>query len=134
MLVFGTWGCQSNSSEKLKEAKAESAEADENLNQAKEEYQADLENYKLEVKSKITTNEQSINEFKARIANSKIEAKADYDRRINVLEKKNTDMQRKMDEYKMESAEQWKSFKAEFNHDMDEIGKALKDLTISNTN
>ena len=26
----------------------------------------------------------------------------------------------------------WESFKREFNHDMDEIGQALKDLTVDN--
>jgi len=30
------------------------------------------------------------------------------------------------------SQSNWESFKREFNHDMDEIGQALKDLTVDN--
>lgn len=37
-----------------------------------------------------------------------------------------------MDEYKADSKEQWDAFKAEFNRDMDELGIALKDLTVKN--
>ena len=27
----------------------------------------------------------------------------------------------------------WEKFKVEYNHDMDELGKAFKDLTVKNT-
>jgi len=37
-----------------------------------------------------------------------------------------------MDDYKQDGKENWEKFKAEFNHDMDELGKAFKDLTINN--
>jgi hypothetical protein len=30
------------------------------------------------------------------------------------------------------SQSNWESFKREFNHDMDEIGKSLEDLTVDN--
>jgi len=33
---------------------------------------------------------------------------------------------------KLANAEEWETFKREFNHDMDELGKALKDLTVDN--
>jgi len=71
---------------------------------------------------KISKNAQSIKEFKARVANSKKETKADYDKTISDLEKKNTDMKRKLDEYNLEGKDQWNSFKTEFSHDMDELG------------
>jgi len=47
---------------------------------------------------------------------------------------KNSSMKIKIDEYKEEGNEKWESFKREFNHDMDEIGNSLKDLTKNNTN
>ena len=53
-------------------------------------------------------------------------------RKISDLEQKNTDMKKKLDEYGMEGKDKWDAFKAEFNHDMDELGKALKDLTVDN--
>jgi hypothetical protein len=37
-----------------------------------------------------------------------------------------------MEDYKVDTKEQWESFKTEFSHDMDEMGKAFKDLTVKN--
>ena len=37
-----------------------------------------------------------------------------------------------MDEYKADGKENWEKFKAEFNHDMDGLGSAFKDLTVKN--
>lgn len=132
-VMMGTFGCQTNS-EKVTPAKSEAAEIDTtNLNLTQEEYLLDVEKYKKETNTKISANEQSIKEFKARIASNKKDAKANYDKKINDLEQKNTDMKRKLDEYKIEGKEHWNSFKEEFNHDMDELGNALKDLTVNNT-
>lgn len=129
--IFGIVSCQSNSTKKLQDAKADVVEADKNLEKAQEDYLADMATYKSEINTKITANEQSIRDFKARIADSKEEAKADYDKEISKLEEKNTDMKRKIDEYKQEGKDQWNSFKTEFNHDMDELGRALQNLTVN---
>ena len=60
------------------------------------------------------------------------EAKAEYDRQVNALEEKNSAMKKRMNDYKDDSASNWQSFKNEFNHDMDALGNALKDLTENN--
>ena len=67
------------------------------------------------------------------MAKDKKQAKAEYKEKIAKLEQKNTDMKRRMDDYKSDSQEQWESFQREFNHDMDELGNSLKDLTKNNT-
>ncbi len=41
-------------------------------------------------------------------------------------------MKKKMENYKEEGKDKWEIFKAEFSHDMDELGKAFKDLTVKN--
>ena len=48
------------------------------------------------------------------------------------FEQKNNDMKRKLEDYKEEGIEQWNSFKSEFKKDLDELGKALKNLTVDN--
>ena len=37
-----------------------------------------------------------------------------------------------MDDYKVEGKDKWEKFKTEFSHDMDELGKGFKDLTVKN--
>ena len=48
------------------------------------------------------------------------------------MEQKNTDLKRRLDDYKQDGKENWEKFKIEFNRDMDELGKAFKDLTVKN--
>jgi hypothetical protein len=41
------------------------------------------------------------------------------------------DLQTRMDNYE-HSKTDWESFKTEFNHDMEGLGQALKDVTVNN--
>ena len=124
-------GC-STPAEKVEKAEANVVDANKDLNKAQEEYLADIENCRKETANKISTNEQSMTEFKARIEHEKKKVKGEYKKEIAELEQKNSDMKKKMDDYKADGKENWEKFKAEFNHDMDELVKAFKDLTVKN--
>lgn len=120
------------SAEKVENAQNNVSEANKDLDKANEEYMTDIENYRKETATKIAENDQSITEFNSRIENEKKEVNADYRKKIEELEQKNSDIKKKMDDYKMEGKEKWELFKTEFSHDMDELGKAFKDLTVKN--
>jgi hypothetical protein len=124
-------GCNTPA-QKLENAQNKVDAANQDLNEANQEYLADVEKYRKETADKIAANERSINEFNARVESDKQEAKEDYKKKIMALEQKNSDMKKKMDDYKMEGKEGWEKFKTEFNHDMDEVGQAFKDLTVKN--
>ncbi len=123
--------CKS-SSEKVENAQENLKEANQDLAKANEEYLADIESYRKEASDKYDANEKSIAEFEARIANEKKEAKADYKKRIAGLEQKNSDIKKRMDDYKASGKEEWEKFKLEFNHDMEELGKAFTDFNVKN--
>ena len=116
--------------QKVENAQDKVTEANQNLDKTNQEYLADIENYRKETADKITANNISIAEFKSRIENEKMEAKADYDNKIMELEQKNRDMKNKLDDYKTEGKEKWEIFKSEFSHDMVELGKAFNDFTV----
>lgn len=128
---MGLISCDS-SADKVEKAETEVKEANENLVDANAEYLADVERFKAETALKIDENAKSIADFNARIANDKKAAKAEYKEKIAALELKNTDMKKKIADYKADGKDGWAKFKEEFNHDMDELGKALKDFTIKN--
>lgn len=133
LLMAGTELISCNTSaEKVEKAEDEVKVANENLDEANAEYLADVEQFKLETSQKIADNAKSIADFNARIATDKKLAKAEYKEKIAALELKNTDMQKKMADYKADGKDGWAKFKEEFNHDMDELGKALKDFTVKN--
>lgn len=132
ILAALTIGCNS-SSKNLEEAQEDVVEAHNELDQANLDYEADLDNYRSETAKTIEANNQSIADFKVRIANEKKEKKAEYEAKINELDQKNSDMKKKLDEYQADGKEKWEAFKIEFSRDMNELGLAFKDLTVNNT-
>ncbi|WP_394993798.1 hypothetical protein [Emticicia sp.] len=125
--------CNSSSpSEKVEDAKTDVEEANKDLQKANDEYLTEVESYKRETAEKISANELSIKEFNERIATEKKQAQGAYKQKIAELEQKNTDLKRRLDDYKQDGKENWEKFKIEFNRDMDELGKAFKDLTVKN--
>lgn len=124
-------GC-TTPAQKVRNAKTNVKEANKNLEKAKDEYLADVEHFRMETANKIAQNNQKITEFNLKIENEKEEDKIEYRKKIAELRQKNSDMKKKMEEYKVEGRDKWQIFKAEFSHDMEELGKAFKDLVIKN--
>ncbi len=120
--------------QKVENAQQNVSEANQDLEDANEEYTRDMENYRRETNEKIAANNKSIAEFNSRIQDKKNVAKTEYQNTIIALEQKNTDLKKRMDEYKEDGKENWEKFKIEFNHDMEKLGQAFKDLTVKNTN
>jgi len=122
-----------NAEDKLRDANNNAIEAKMNLDETKQDSISEYQKFKKESDAKIEANEKSIAEFKARIATEKMENKAKYEESLLKLEQKNSDMKKKLSDYKEDGQEKWSSFKNEFNHDMDELGKAFNGLTVKNT-
>jgi len=118
--------------EKVENAQNNVDEANQELNEANEAYLADIEAYRVITADKIEANNKSIADFNARIEKDKKTAKDDYKKKIVELEQKNSDMKKKMDDYKAEGKDKWELFKAEFNSDMERLGSAFKDLATRN--
>ena len=133
-IIAGTLITSCNSStEKVEDAAVKVDQAAEDLTKAKEAFDAEYTKFKSESEQRMLDNDNQISELKASKEKMKKEAKEDYDKAIADLEQKNSNMRIKMNEYKEEGNDKWESFKREFNHDMDELGQSLKDLTKNNT-
>ena len=122
-----------SSAERVDNAEQASQSADRELQDANDAYLLDIENYRMETADKIAANNRSIAAFNIRMENEKQEVKAEYREQIAELEQKNSDMEKKMDDYQADGKQNWEAFKTEFNHDMDELGKAFTNLTNTNT-
>jgi hypothetical protein len=123
-------GC-STPAENVANAQKNVNEANSDLNAANNEYLAEVAAYKKEAADKIAANEKSIAEFKARKESDKRDAQLEYENKINALEQKNSDMKKKMDEYQVEGKDKWETFKTDFGHGMDELGKAFTSIADS---
>ena len=130
MFIVGAMltGCQSSKT-KVEKAEDKVASANQELNQALSD---SIKQFKTESAERISNNEKNITEFKARIAKEKSENKAKYEKKLAELEKRNMDMKMRLADFKDEEQTKWEKFKVEYNHDMEELGKAFKDLTVKN--
>jgi F0F1-type ATP synthase membrane subunit b/b' len=120
-----------NKAQNVEDAQKDVKEANLDLATANREREAEIAKFKKEAADKIAANEKSIAEFKARKEADKKVAEAQYNKEIEKLEEKNSDMKKKMDDYKFESAEKWEIFKSDFGHGMEELGKAFTELGSS---
>lgn len=124
---------EKDSQEKVEIAKDNLEDAKDSLSVAKqtasdEEWKA----FKNSGDSIIRINDLRITGLKLKIKNTGNTIDTKYQENIAVLEQKNKDLKIKMDAYKNDVDSDWQSFKREFKHDTDEIGKALKDLRVDN--
>jgi len=98
------------------------------LKNTKTGFKEDWKNFKVDANLKIKANEKSIAEFKIKIKKEDKVLKAKYKKEVAVLEQKNVELKKKLREFKFESEDKWEEFKLGFNHDMDVVGKSIKDF------
>lgn len=125
--------CKSGT-EKVEDAKENIAEEQKDVEKAKMEYVQEYEKFKADQDLRMTENEKQIAELKAKSAAMKKEARADYDKHVAELEARNAELKAKLRDYQHDDHDntKWESFKREFNHDMDEMGNAFRDLGKNN--
>lgn len=102
---------------------------------AEENYAAEVLKFKNQSNEKIAENEKLIAEIKPKMVSKNKSVKAEKDgieNKIGILEKKNNELKLKLNEFQDKGEEQWKTFKEEFSHDVDELGKSLKDFRVDN--
>lgn len=116
--------------ENLKDAKKDEVSAKKDLKEAQKDSASEYQKYRKEQDIKFTDHQKSIADFKARIAKEKAENKSQYEKKLAVLEQKNTDLKKRLDDYKEAGKDKWSAFTNKFNHDMDELGTSLKNFTV----
>jgi hypothetical protein len=130
MLITGLVlsGFSMNRDKYVKNYQDKDKQASQGAKKEKTKFDKEWKEFKSNAEIKINANEKRIGEFKVKIKTASKEVKADYDKEITVLEQKNVELKKKINEYKYEGKDKWEEFKQGFNRDMDIVGKALKDL------
>ncbi len=135
VVVFFT-SCDNNNnkygSERAEDAAEELRDAKKDLDEAQREYTIKYNDFKREMDNKITENDKAIAALKADVRERNAEAKANWNTAVNDLERKNQSLKDRINDYKADGNANWDEFKREFNHDIDRLGEALKDMTQNN--
>ena len=103
------------------------ADANRDLEKTKEKNAADWKVFKSEAEAKILSNDQRIAELKIKANKPGNTYDSVYRNRIEKLQSKNSELKLKINNYDRSQTD-WQTFKSDFNREMDEIGKNLKDI------
>jgi len=114
-------------------------QTDRNKSDSKQDYREvqrksdfEFQEFKKESRTKIRNNERKISALKGKISKLHSRGKAEYQKDLRVLEQKNTRLKKQLANFKNREHDKWMSFKRDFNHDLDEVGEALKDFSVDN--
>lgn len=140
-LVFLTAlsGCSRTPAQKVTDAKANVEAAKENVRTAEADAQLKAEQnaareewlvFKRDKEAIIAANDTVIANYKAKMTYTSGKLRDKYDRNIDSLELKNKELKAKLNDYKDSGKNAWEQFKGEFNHDMDQLGTALKGFSL----
>lgn len=122
-----------NANEKIEDAKEDIADAHQDIAEAKIDSLEDYTKFRAKKMEEITKNEGRIAEYRLRMdASTDKAAKTQAKKDADALEKRNKEMKKRLEDSKEDS--DWKEFKREFNHDMDQLGKSISDLFKDNKN
>ncbi len=125
-------GCTSTSQDeeaaqqKLREAQEELVQAKEELAEARQRRATEEEwrAFKLETDERLIKNDNRIAELKIQIKKPGKTPDQVYVKQIDALEVKNKDLRTRLTVYERNQSD-WESFKQDFNHEMEELGKAF---------
>lgn len=104
------------------------------LRMAKIDSAEDFRRFLRESEMKINDNKLKISQLKKNRSKDFRYSKERYDREVLALEEKNDELQLKIKASAQTKTDVWSSFKREFNSDLYELGKAIKDFGRENEN
>ena len=127
-LFIGCANSTENETKALKEAKEDVVDAQINLEQAKKDSAEEYDKFKVVALSTLTENEKKIAELKEKRKSESADARAKYLKELNALEVQNDQLRVKMTNYNTGAKDKWTAFKAGFNQEVDDLGKAISAL------
>ena len=116
--------------ENLKEEKKDVVVAKQDLKVAQKDSVSEYQKLTKESDLKFKSNEKSIAELRTSITKSASKEQAIDQKKVSLLEVKNNDLKKELADYKVLGQTQFMTFKTEFNRDLDQLAKELKDFKI----
>lgn len=116
--------------ENLKEEKKDVVVAKQDLKIAQKDSVSEYQKLTKESDLKFKSNEKSIAELRATITKSTSKEQATDQKKVSLLEVKNENLKKELADYKVLGQTQFTTFKTEFNRDLDQLAKELKDFKI----
>ena len=116
--------------ENLKEEKKDVVVAKQDLKVAQKDSVSEYQIFTKESEIKFKSNEKCIADLRAAITKNNSKAQATDQKKVSLLEEKNNNLRKELADYKVLGQKEFTAFKTEFNRDLVQLAKDLKDFKI----
>jgi Flp pilus assembly protein CpaB len=116
--------------ENLKEEKKDVVIAKQDLKVAQKDSISEYQKLTKESEIKFKSNEKSISDLRAAITKNNSKEQATDQKKLSLLEDKNNSLKKELADYKVLGQKEFTAFKTEFNRDLVQLAKDLKDFKI----
>jgi hypothetical protein len=117
--------------ENLKEEKKDVVDAKKDLKVAQKDSISEYQKLTKDSEIKFKSNEQNIAGLRASITKSNSKEMGTDQKKLSLLEEKNTNLRKELADYKVLGHTEFTTFKNRLNRDLDELAKELKDFKVS---
>jgi hypothetical protein len=117
---------------KSKKARVNLEEAKQEANEAHADSAKDYHKFKEKADRQNVINRNRIAELKEKNKIASKEVKEVYEKKLMMIENKNEKLKKQLAEAYDTKTSKWNEYKREFNHDMDELEKAINELLKDN--
>jgi hypothetical protein len=120
--------------EVLIDAKQDVETAKEDLDEATSDSIVEFNKYKSSIQIKLAENEKVISDLKASIKAEDRKTQTLYNKQLENLQLRNTELKLKIETYKQGPSQKWELFKVDFNKELDKLGKSISSTANNNLN
>jgi hypothetical protein len=132
ILVILLAACTTTKAEKVDQASENVQNSQDDLDRANKNYAKEVALYRTSVESDLRENKLEIAKLQDQKTGLKEDVLAFRNEKIAVLRKRNDELELRMRQYRGDNNEHWKEFRHEFDADMSELEKSLKDFEKDN--
>jgi hypothetical protein len=118
--------------EVLIDAKKEVETAKVDLDEATYDSIVEFNKYKTSIQIKLAENEKVISDLKASIKAEDRKTQTLYNKQLENLQLRNTELKLKIETYKQGPTQKWELFKVDFNKELDKLGKSISSTANNN--
>jgi hypothetical protein len=118
--------------EVLIDAKQDVETAKEDFNEATSDSIVEFNKYKSSIQIKLAENEKVISDLKASIKAEDRKTQTLYNKQLENLQLRNTELKLKIETYKQGPTQKWELFKVDFNKELDKLGKSISSTANNN--
>ncbi len=122
-------GCGQPANPKGDGAGENAANITQSLADARTEYRAEWETFRREAAKNIANSEKELKSLRQKMAHDGSRLNAQYDNEVTLLEQKNRELKKTLDEYNARGQSEWEVFKKRVQHDMDVVDTAMTEVS-----